>query len=214
MDLSGTFWFQWSVVLSRRSRYVTIPLTKACVTSSFPPRKWLERRCILIPPGLGIVSSLVPTDSYIIWEIYGRSVVRAFQCVNIGPSCLGCPKLDIYKQASGGRLVTPGSVCYCCFLKMKEAMPPCLFKIRSRNYQQFAIICDYICSPLSGVKHFDFPKSTGRLWCPIIVRSCLGPNLDWQLIWFDDRLRIWMGRIDIGKLGLGPDCAEKSAGAW
>ena len=75
-----------------------------------------------------------------IWEIGCTGICS----VNIGP-CLGCPKLDIYKQASGGRLFTPGSVCYCCFLKMKEAMPPCLFKIRSRNYQQFAIICDYMC---------------------------------------------------------------------
>ena len=181
------------------------------------PRTWLERRSLHFDsswPWKSSNSVQLGSDWCLyhmgdIWEI-GCTGIRS---VNIGP-CLGCPKLDIYKQASGGRLFTPGSVCYCCFLKMKEAMPPCLFKIRSRNYQQFAIICDYICSPFSGVKHFDFPKSTGRLWCPIIVRSCLGPNLDWQLIWFDDRLRIWMGRIDIGKLGLGPDCAEKSAGAW
>lgn len=206
MDLSGTFWFQWSVVLSRRSRYVTIPLTKACVTSSFQPRKWLERRCILIPPGLGIVSSLVPTDSYIIWEIYGRSVVRAFQCVNIGPSCLGCPKLDIYKQASGGRLVTPGSVCYCCFLKMKEAMPPCLFKIRSRNYQQFAIIFVHPCqgwntlifqNPLAG---FGALLSSDPVWVPTWTDSWYDLMTAWE--------SGWVGLI-LGNLGLGLTVLKK-----
>lgn len=154
------------------------------------------------------MSSLVPTDSYIIWEISCMGICS----VNIGPSCLGYPKLGIYKQTSGGRWFTPGSVCYCCFLKMKEAMPPCLFKIRSRNYQQFAIICDDICSPVrpfqgwntlifqNPLAGFGALLSSDPVWVPTWTDSWYDLMTAWE--------SGWLGLI-LGNLGLGLTVLKK-----
>jgi hypothetical protein len=176
-----------------------------------PGHDWRGAHCILIPPGLGnppTVSSLVPTDAYIIWEIYGRSVVRAFAVLTLGPAWVVPNSTSTSRQAVED--YSPQAVCVIvAFSKWKKLCRHACSRSGPETTSSLRLYAIIFVHPFQGWNTLIFQNplagfgallSSDPVWVPTWTDSWYDLMTAWE--------SGWVGLI-LGNLGLGLTVLKK-----